>query len=422
MTSLPGHLPDRADRGWQLLRSNRADLAAREFRAALADAPDDPRSLSGLAVSLSILDEDREARDVARSAIRAAPDLALAHAVLASSELALGRPKEAIVAIDEAIRLEPDVSRYHGIRAQNLIALNRRKEALAAAEHGLALDPEDEACLSVRSMALVRLNRAADAVEGARRSLALEPNSPYAHATLGHTLLLQGKAKEAAGHFREALRLKPDHALAREGLLHSLRARFVVYRAFLWWMSFCARMPSRVVAIAILAIFFLPRLLGQVAATYPALDGAILGVRIALAVFVVLTWAAVPIFNGLLLLTRDGRLLLRPMERFWASATLLAIASSLLFVATWLAMGSAWEGAAICIRGALASAILLIPLGAASTHSDSPPLPRWFTRAAAVAFAGLFAYWTVTGLAGWVFLGLVPFWVLLMLPPFSRRA
>jgi tetratricopeptide (TPR) repeat protein len=421
MSATSDNLPDRSARGWALLRSSRADLAEREFRASLSDAPDDAGALSGLALSLSILDRDAEAREAAQSTIRVAPQLALGHAVLALSEEGLRRPKAAMPSIETAISLDPHNAWFHGIRARVLMHLDRRQEALEAAERGLSLDPEDALCLSVRSIALVRLNRTGDAVDGARRSLALEPESPYAHATLGQTLLVQGKTKAAAEHFREALRRKPDLELARQGLLHTLRARFVVYRAFLWWMSFCARMPSRVVTIAIVAIFFLPSLMRGVSVAYPSLGNVVLALRILLAVFVLLTWAAVPIFNGLLLLTRDGRLLLGRGERLWAAATLSSVTSAIAFFAGSFAPGLDDDVRAMCQRAALSSALLLIPLGAASSHSDESAAGRWFTRGAVVLFLGLFAHWSVVGGEPYVFFALTGFWIALLLPIFRRR-
>ncbi|MBL9148728.1 MAG: tetratricopeptide repeat protein [Phycisphaerae bacterium] len=421
MSAISDHLPDRTARGWALLQSQRADLAEREFRSALSDNPDDASALSGLALTLSILDRDTDAREAATATIRIAPELPLGHAVLAMAEQALRRPKIALPSIETAIRLDPHNAWYRGIKARTLMDLDRRQEALDTAEHGLSLDPEDGLCLSVRSIALVRLNRTGDAVEGARRSLALEPESPYAHATLGQTLLMQGKTKAAAEHFREALRRKPDLEIARQGLLHTLRARLVIYRLFLWWLSFCTRMPSRVVTIAIVAIFFLPSIMRGVSAAYPALGDAVLVLRILLAVFVLLTWAAVPIFNGLLLLTRDGRLLLSRTEQLWAAATLSAVVLAFGFLGASYLPNVGDELSEVFGRAALSAALLLIPLGAASTFADESAAGRWFTRGAVVAFLALFAHWTVVGGSTFVFLALTGFWLALLLPIFRNR-
>lgn len=378
----------RTERAFQLLGASRPDLAVAEFRAALADDPSEGRALAGLAIALSATDRDAEALGAAQAAVAAAPDLGLARGALAQCLLGSRRPKEALAEANAAIGLEPMHARHHGLAALASLQLALPQDALAAAERGLSIDADDELCGNVRGMALVRLNRRDHAESSLRSTLARDPESPLAHATLGHSLLAQGKVKEAAGHFREALRRDPTNEFARAGLMHTLRSRFGVYRVVLWWMGFCARMPRNVLVAVVVLSFLLPQLLASIAHSYPAAAALTTPIRLLLVGLVVLTWVGVPLFNGLLLISRDGRLLLTRSERWWGVASLALLASMIGFGAL------AVLGPTVRVRAlllALSSFLLLAPVGLASEWWDRPGR-RW----AGVGLVALMA-----GIAGW---------------------
>lgn len=375
------HGANRAERAFQLLASNRADLAVNEFRAALSEDPTDGRALAGLALSLSSLDKDAEALEVAKAAVSHAPDDALSHAALAQSLLGVRRPKEALEPARHAVELDPFEAWHHGLVAVAQLETAHPKEALESAERGLAIDAESQICLNARGMALVRLNRRDDAEQGLRWALSRQPESAVAHTTLGHTLLLQGRVDEAATHFREALRRDPSSDAAREGLLHTLRGRHWPYRIFIAWMSFCARMPRGVLLGVLLASFLLPQILAKVAGQSPWIALAILPVRLALLGFVLLTWIGMPLFNAMLLFTRDGRLLLRPAEKAWAIVTVLLLVA---FVALVAASIATLGRQPYLPPAAVAALLLLAPIGAASSAWYEPQRRNMMLGALAV--------------------------------------
>jgi tetratricopeptide (TPR) repeat protein len=371
-------MSNRTDRAFQLLGANRADLAMTEFRAALTDDPSDGRALAGLALALNAVDRKTEALETARAAVGAAPDMPLSRAALAQALLASGKPKEALPEVKSAISMDPVVPWYHGLSALASLQMGLAKDALDAAERGLALDANDETCANVRGLALVRLNKRDSAESTLRTALARDPESPLAHATLGHTLLTQGKVNEAAEHFRQALRRDPTNSFAREGLMHTLRARFIVYRAVLWWLSFCIRMPRSAIVGVLVASFLVPSILASVAKRTPEAAYFIEPIRFLLIAFVVLTWIGVPLFNGLLLLTRDGRLLLERAERWWGLATVVLLVT---MIALGVASQFAVESPSTIGVAARASFLLLLPVGMAGMMWDNRR-SRWIALGA----------------------------------------
>jgi tetratricopeptide (TPR) repeat protein len=378
----------RTQRAFQLLGASRPDLAASEFRAALADDPSEGHALAGLAFALNALDKDAEALETAKAAVAAQPDLAMARGAHAQCLLSASRYREALAEANAAIELEPLHSGYHGTAAFASLQLGLAQDALRNAERGLALDADDELCANVRGMALVRLNRRDHAEVTLRTALARDPESPFVHATLGHTLLTQGKVKEAAEHFRQALRRDPTSALAREGLMHTLRSRFIVYRAVLWWLSFCTRMPRNVLIGVLVASFVLPQLLSSIAKSSPAAALFIVPVRLLLLSFVLLTWVGVPLFDGLLLLSRDGRLLLTRAERWWGLGTL-ALLLGVPICIVW-AIGDKVHRETAILTGA-SCFLLLAPIGFAS-GAWTRPNRRWIGVGALAALMALAGY------------------------------
>ncbi|MBL9121673.1 MAG: tetratricopeptide repeat protein [Phycisphaerae bacterium] len=384
-------MSSRTDRGFQLLGASRADLAASEFRAALTDDPAHGPALAGLALALNALDRTEESLQAARSAVASAPDLPLARAALAQSLIAANKPKDALPEAKAAITMDPTTPWFHGLAALASLQIGMPRDALEAAERGLSLDANDETCANVRGLALIRLNRRDNAESSLRSSLARDPESPYAHAALGHALLTQGKVKEAAEHFRQSLRRDPTNAFARDGLMHTLRSRFIVYRAVLWWLAFCVRMPRSVLVGVIVASFLVPNILAAVAKNAPSAALFIAPIRFSLIAFVVLTWIGVPLFNGLLLLARDGRLLLKRNEKWWGVATL----SLLLSLGGWSLLAVIDPTLrTLATLLAACSFMLLLPVGIASSAWDSPSR-RWWSLLALAALAGVAAYCVV---------------------------
>ena len=285
----------------------RAAEAERELRGAIAARPDDAEAYELLARALLDLGRHEEALEAARTAVTLAPGEPHGHTLVALAAFAREDFRTAERAASEAIRLAPTWSPYHVVHAQALLSLDRYEEALAAAQLAQELDPDSAEAASILSAAYAWLGRHDQARDAAEEALALDPSADHAHATAGFAALARGDSKEAVARFREALRLDPTDDTARAGLVESLKARNPVYGALIRFFLWQARLPPNVqtaIAFSPLIATFLIRSLGL---RDEPVGIVILGVLIAA---LVVTWAAEPLMNLVLLATREGAILL----------------------------------------------------------------------------------------------------------------
>jgi tetratricopeptide (TPR) repeat protein len=210
-------------------------------------------------------------------------------------------------AVNEAIRLAPTWAPYHVIHAHLLHGQDRHEDAIAAAERARALDPENAEAATILAASLTHLGRHGEAREAAEAALALDPAADQAHAAAGFAALARGDSKEAVARFREALRLDPTDDAARAGLVESLKSRNPVYGALIRFFLWQGRLPSRVqtiIAVSPLLVVFTIRSLGleDEPAAFPLV--------LVLLLVLVVTWAAEPLMNLVLLASREGAILL----------------------------------------------------------------------------------------------------------------
>jgi tetratricopeptide (TPR) repeat protein len=331
-------MSDAHQRGLLLLQQGRYDLADREFRRHLAQAPDDPLAHAFLALCLNRRDKDDEALVEANEAVRCGPNLAFCHYVRGCALQSKKRLPEAEAAAHQAIRLDPDDADYPALLAS--IAMERRdwKGALEAADRGLALDPEQTACLNLRAMALVQLGRRDEAAKTLGSALADDPENALTHANQGWALLHQGDHGQALEHFREALRIDPTLDWARSGIVEALKARFWIYRVMLSFFLWMGRQSAVVQWVVVLGFIFGRGLLDQLQKANPALKPFITPILFLSFVFLLLTWVSSPLFNLTLRFNRFGRLALSDHERTqsnWIGGSfLLAVALFVVYLAT----------------------------------------------------------------------------------------
>jgi Tfp pilus assembly protein PilF len=346
-------------RGQVLLGQGRFDLAADEFRQALAADPDSGLLHAVLALCLHHQDREEEATAEARRAIALAPDLDLGHSVLARALLARDRPDEAEVAVREAIRLDPEDPNHFGVLA--LIRHERRdwQGALDAAEQGLSLDPQNVVCNNVRGMALVKLGRHAEAGATLESALAADPENAFTHANQGWALLNRGEPHKAMEHFREALRLEPGMDYARAGIVEAMKSRHLIYRVMLAYFLWTSRLSRGAQWGLILGFFFGQRLLRWVAEANPAWKPWVTALLVLAIAFAVLTWIASPLFNLLLLLDRVGRRALTRKDRVAAVCVGACLVPALAGLVAWLVTDDA-----LAFLGMIYFGLLLLPLAA----------------------------------------------------------
>jgi tetratricopeptide (TPR) repeat protein len=332
------------ERATLLFNQSRYDLAEPELRRALGDDPDNAGAHALLAICLSRRQKHDEAVAAGEEAIQLDPAVPFTHYALAEVLYRADRNRLAERAIDTAIELDPADADYFGLRAAIRFDERDWPGALAAAEQGLDLNPEHDACTNLRAIALVKLGRKEEASATIAGALERDPESAPSHANQGWTLLHQGKPKEALVHFREALRIDPDLDWARAGMVEALKARHFVYRVMLGFFLWMGRLSAKAQWMVLLALLFLPRLLGGVAAANPALEPIITLIRVGLLGFVLLTWIADPLFNLVLRFNRFGRhALTRPQVVAsnwlggWLLVTLAVFLAALIAESQWLA-------------------------------------------------------------------------------------
>ena len=354
-----------------LMDRGRFDQAAREFRAALVEDPNDPHAHAMLAVCLSEMDEHEEAVASARRAVAVAPDETIGHAMLATVLLEKDEPDEAETAIREALRLDPANPFCWGTLASIQLRRKRWSDGLEAAESGLAFDPEDVRCLNLRGMALVGLGRKEEAGAAVEAALRRDPENAATHANRGWALLHQGDHKQALDHFSQALRLEPDMEWARQGLVQSLRSRYFIYRwllaYFLWAGRLGKKMSWGVVVVSYLAFRFLRTSARQ----YPEARFVLIPLLVACGLAIYLTWVGGPFFDTLLRCNRYGRYALNRNEKLASNwlILLLCVAVTLVLVA-WQAdiIGLYWS--------ALLTVLLTLPVTRGLAQDEPGPRRR----------------------------------------------
>jgi tetratricopeptide (TPR) repeat protein len=405
-----------------LFRQSRFDLAERELRQALGDAPNDARAHALLGLCLAKAERFDEATREAQEAIALAPDLPLTHYALADILHDRARLDEAHAAILEAIRLDPEDADYRALLANVLADRRRWPEALEAADDALRLDAEHTPATNLRAMALLHLGRKEEAGATIEGALARDPENAASHANLGWNLLHRADHDRAIEHFREALRIDPTFEWAREGLVESLKARYRLYGLLLRYFLWMSRLGGRARWLVLIGAYIGFRVLRGVASAAPALAPLVTPVLILYGAFALSTWLADPLFNLVLRLNRYGRYALSPdqvLASNWVGGVLLAgILSALaglatgqsaffiaafLFVAFSLPVAGTfncapgWPRRAMAIYTAVLGAIALAGL---SQLSFARPGTDPFPTDTAAALLGLFLVGVF--LSGWI--------------------
>ena len=295
---------------WQramlLFQQQRWDLAERELRRLLAEAPEFAPAYAMLGIILTQTGKLDEALAEARQAVTIDPENDFGFRAIAIVYMERRDLQAAAEAIATAIELAPEEADHCGLLAQIRFRQERWHDALRAADAGLAIEPQDTDCLNLRSLALTKLGRSDEATASVEASLAHDPDNPYTHQALGYSQLHQGNAKQALHHFQEALRRDPTLDGSRQGLVEALKARNPIYRVVLGWFLWLERFEPRRRTQILIAVWLAAQI-GRNALRAAGHDSAAMAVSFSWLGFVLLTACAVPIFNLLLLLHPVGR-------------------------------------------------------------------------------------------------------------------
>jgi tetratricopeptide (TPR) repeat protein len=372
------------------LEHGRWETAEREWRAVLAEDPDDAGAHAALGLCLVELDRPSDAQAEADRALGIDPELDLAHHVRGRALRDRNRFAEAERAAREAIRIDPDDADHRALTASIRCAQNDWTGTLSEAEAGLALDPANESCVNLRALALTQLGRRAEAASAISGALQRAPESSLAHTNQGWAHLHANRIPEAQECFREALRLDPTNDWAREGMLTALKARNPAFRMLVAYFLFMSRQRTAVRWAIILGIWFGQKIMRGVAHAHPELAPILYPIAFVVILFVVATWIGDPLMNLWMRLDRYGRHALTREQATQANMVGAALASAVALFLIELSAG--WTH-----LPAIAVAVLALPFS--SVHACERGWPRSLSWAAAGLFT-LLAVMVVIGVHG----------------------
>lgn len=331
--------------------------AEQHVRQHLIENPNDPQAHALLAACLMHLEKLDPAQAAAEQAIHLAPDVPFAYSVLAAILMQKNRFDEAAAAIDNALAINPVSAHLWGIKSHIHLAQSKWQLALDAADRGLSLDAEDETCGTARTTALVQLGRKSEAFQSVDSLLARSPENADAHASKGWALLHAGDGPAAEHHFREALRLEPDNDFARRGILEALKSRSWLYRQMLKYFLFMSRLSGGARWGIILGLYFGAKFLRNLARQHEELAPFVFPILAAYVLFVILSWAAQPMFNLFLRLHPLGKFALSREDRLASTLVGLCLGAGLVL----LPLGILLDNGAVLMLG-IGLPVLLFPV------------------------------------------------------------
>ncbi len=217
---VPGGAAAALRRGVQAATSERWDLAERQYREAVALAPEDPAVHRHLAGALMRLGRVEEAIEEYETTLRLDPDIARSHLALGDALTRREGPSEAALAsLRRATELDPDLFAAQLHLGEVALRAGRPAVALDPLRRAVELDPQSRFARLGLSRALARTGDGAAAEAQLRRLLEIDPGDANATAELAPLLLSGGRPEEAAavvetglaaveeGPQREALRI-----------------------------------------------------------------------------------------------------------------------------------------------------------------------------------------------------------------------
>lgn len=247
-----------------LYAQKRYKLAIESYREVLKEEPENLEALRMLAMSLSVIGQDKDALREIKEALRRAPDNASVIFTTGLIYYNSNDHKKGEKLIKEALGKNPYNALAHLILSY--IAECRENWKLMKEEAGKALEiePDYEEALIALARAQRELGQIKEAKASLEAALLLDPNKAKTHAHLGRLLLHTGDPKGAREHLREALRLDPNNNEALEGFIESLRSKNILYYWFITCIWAISRGPARIVlyarfvhpAVAVFVFFF----------------------------------------------------------------------------------------------------------------------------------------------------------------------
>jgi tetratricopeptide (TPR) repeat protein len=214
-----------AARAWIAFQSGDPAGAARLYREALRDEPDNADLWCLLGIVQRAAASPAEAAASYREALRLRPEFVEAWNNLGNALISEGKADEAVAAFEHVLRLRPGYAEAHNNLAAALRQQGKWAEATAHYREALRLKPDYADAHNNLGVALQGMGRLEEAEAGYRQALCLKPNYPEALTNRGSVLTRLGRLDEAEADHREALRLRPDYVEAQNNMGTLMTAR-----------------------------------------------------------------------------------------------------------------------------------------------------------------------------------------------------
>jgi tetratricopeptide (TPR) repeat protein len=198
--------------------AGRYKLAEKEYRRAVARAPNDARGYYGLGNALAGYSNETEAEQAYKQALKLKPDYAeayygLGELFLYSNSKSFEEPNQkGIDYLRKAISLKPDFDRPY-LSLGTMYQLQKKySEALAAYKDAIRHSPNSQLAHRDLGDLYEQLDRHDEAIAEYRQAIRLKPEDDDTYLSLAHVYEILGRYPEAINVYNQIIRLKLDRA------------------------------------------------------------------------------------------------------------------------------------------------------------------------------------------------------------------
>lgn len=196
------------------LAEARGDMkgAIEDYRAAIAEDPNDAALKSRLGAALVLTGDLAEAEKLLHEVLRSQPYLAEAEHFLGRIALRRGQIEAARLRFQRASQLDPTNGTYRMYVGWAALESGEMTPALRELDAALKLDPNLGDAYWLRARIRIRAGVVRDALSDLKRALELNPSRIEAWAAMGECHFQLGQVKEAVRDFEKAVQGNPENA------------------------------------------------------------------------------------------------------------------------------------------------------------------------------------------------------------------
>ncbi len=302
------------ERALYLLQHRKFREAETAIQQTLARYPMDTNALGLLAEVKIQLDQHDEALQIVNDTIGIDPADDRLYYQRARIHLNNEDFNAAEADLREAIRLDPQEAGYYATYA---MLLNQRKkftEALSFAEQALQVDPENVYALNAQQHGPAEAEPQGRIIRRDRKRFPARSGERLHACKLRLGPPRERRLKKALEHFREALRIDPSMQMAQGGMIEALKGRYLVYRLFLKYAFFMAKLSEKYQWAVIIGLYLVTKFLSSTSQSNPHLAPYLMPIVYILIAFAFTTWIMEPMSNLFLRFNKYGKYMLDDKE------------------------------------------------------------------------------------------------------------